>query len=81
MAEYVYLSPNHLDEKFENETGISIKECIIQERLNLACTPLTTASLPVNIISPKIGCSNFAYFSRVYRQIEGRIPSGERLED
>ncbi|MCC8085971.1 MAG: AraC family transcriptional regulator, partial [Clostridium sp.] len=81
LAEYVHLSPNYLNKKFKNETGISIKEYIIQEKLNLAHTLLTTTNLPVNIVSSKVGYSNFAYFSKIYKQVKGKTPSEERLKD
>lgn len=78
LADYVHLSSNYLTERFKKETGIAIKEYIIQEKLHLAQVLLTTTNLPVNIISSKVGYSNFAYFSKLYKQVTGKTPSEER---
>lgn len=78
LADYVHLSSNYLTKRFKKETGIAIKEYIIQEKLHLAQVLLTTTNLPVNIISSKVGYSNFAYFSKLYKQVTGKTPSEER---
>lgn len=81
LAEYVHLSPNYFNRRFENETGISIKGYIIQEKLSLAHTLPATTNLPANIVSSEVSYSSFAYFSKIYKQVKRKTPSEERLKD
>ncbi len=78
IAEYVHLNPDYLTRVFKKETGYSLKEYIIQQRMEEARLMLRNTALPISFIAAKVGYSNFAHFSYSYKKILGITPQEER---
>ena len=78
VASAFYMNADYLSRVFKNETGIPLKEYIIQRKMESAHQLLTTTELPVSVIASKLGYDNFSYFSQAYRKIMGISPSDER---
>lgn len=74
VAEYVHLSPDYLNRIFKKETGYSLKEYIIRQKMETARYLLTTTDLPIGIIAAKVGHNNFSHFSQTYKKVFGELP-------
>lgn len=80
VAAALFMNPDYLSRQFKNEKGISLKEYIIQRKMQSAQVLLRTTSLPVSIIASKLGYDNFSHFSQVYRKKMGISPTDERKQ-
>lgn len=78
VASALFVNADYLSRVFKNETGTSLKEHIIQRKMDAARMLLTTTELPVSVIASKLGYDNFSYFSQVYRRVMGASPTDER---
>lgn len=78
IARHVFLNPDYLSRIFKKETGVSLKEFVIQEKMKLAKGLLRTTSLPVSTIALRVGYSNFSHFSQTYKKAMGLTPEEER---
>lgn len=80
IATHFFLNPDYLSRMFKNETGYSLKEYIINKKMQSARMLLQTTLLPVNVIASKLGYDNYSYFSQVYRKTMGISPKDERKD-
>lgn len=80
IAEHVHLSQNHLARLFRKETGMSISEFILQERMKRAFQLLTGTQLAVGDIALKCGYENYSYFLTLFRRVSGMTPSQYRMK-
>ena len=78
IAASVYLTPDYVTKIFKEEMGISLKDYILQEKINLAKDWLHTTDLPIEEIAGRCGFTNFSHFSQVYKKIRGVSPKQER---
>jgi AraC family transcriptional regulator of arabinose operon len=63
---------------FKQEFGLSPIDYIIKERMRLAKRCLKNPALSITDICFKAGFSNLAYFTRMFRQLEGMTPTEYR---
>ncbi len=80
IAEHVSLNPDYLSRLFKKETGLSVSEYILGERMKMARDLLEKTNLPVGEIASRIGYTNFSHFSETFRKTEGVNPSRYRAE-
>lgn len=78
VASAFFMNPDYLSRLFKNEKGITLKEYIVQRKMQSAQVLLRTTSLPVSIIASKLGYDNFSHFSQAYRKKMGLSPTDER---
>ncbi|MGO4497180.1 response regulator [Paenibacillus sp. 2RAB27] len=78
IADYIGLSPDYLVKLFKKETGISISDYIVQERIHIAKELLAHSDLPVSSIAQAVGYSNFAYFSTTFKKEMTMTPQDYR---
>lgn len=78
IAREVYLNPNYLSRLFKSETGMSLKEFIVMEKMKLAQAMLKSTKLPISIIAMKVGYANFSHFSQVYKKTWNVTPAEDR---
>ncbi|MBP3961600.1 helix-turn-helix domain-containing protein [Paenibacillus lignilyticus] len=78
IAREVYLNPNYLSRLFKSETGTSLKEFIVTEKMKLAQAMLKSTKLPISIIAMKVGYANFSHFSQVYKKTYNVTPAEDR---
>ncbi len=81
LAEQVGLNPEYLTKLFKKKSGYTLKEYIVNEKLNAAKMLLTTTQLPVTIIAGNVGYGNYSNFSRSFRQTVGCTPLEYRKEN
>lgn len=74
IAEAIYLNPEYLSRLFKKETGGSLGEYIIAEKMRAAQSLLADTNIPVSLVASKVGYSNFSYFSQVFKKHTGFSP-------
>lgn len=79
LAEVVHLNPDYLNRIFKKETGSTLKEYVILQKMEEARSLLRTTNLPVSFIAAKVGYTNFAHFSTSYKKQFNCSPQEERL--
>jgi two-component system response regulator YesN len=78
IANHVYLSPDYLTRVFKKETGLSISDFVVHQRLDLAAGLLTNTDLSVAAVAAKVGYTNFSHFSRIFKKYMGISPAEYR---
>jgi two-component system response regulator YesN len=74
LADYVYLHPDYLSRLFRKETGRSLSDYILQERMKKAANLLLHSNEPVSQIALNLGYGNFSHFARMFKRIYGITP-------
>lgn len=74
IADAIYLNPEYLSRLFKRETGSSLNDYILTEKMRAAQSLLGDTNIPVSIIATKVGYSNFSYFSQVFKKYTGLSP-------
>ena len=80
VAEALHVTPNYLNRLFLKELGMPPKRYLIEQRMHLAYTLLSSTELTVQEISLKCGYRNQFAFSREFRLKYGRSPSEIRKD-
>lgn len=78
IADMVFLNPDHLSRLFKKETGLSISEYILWERINMAKELLGQKEIPVGVVAASVGYTNFSHFARIFKKYVGVGPSDYR---
>ncbi|CAN7362567.1 response regulator [Paenibacillus sp. LjRoot153] len=68
IADYFGLSPDHIVKVFKKETGNSINDYILQERIMIAKEMLTSTNISITNIAMAVGFTNFPYFSSIFKK-------------
>jgi len=68
IAHSVYLNPDYLTRIFKKETGLSISDYLLQQRMEIAAGLLVNTDMSVASIAGKIGYANFSHFSRMFKK-------------
>lgn len=80
IANHVYLNPDYLTRIFKKETGLSIFDYLLQQRLDMAAALLVNTDMSVGAIAGKIGYANFSYFSRIFKKYMHLNPAEYRAK-
>ncbi|MCM1123085.1 MAG: response regulator [Eubacterium sp.] len=78
VAASLFMNADYLSRLVKSETGVSLKEYIVKQKMEAAQILLKTTALPISIIASKFGYDNFSYFSQAYRRVMGVSPTAER---
>jgi len=78
IALHVHFNPDYLVRIFKKETGLSISEYIIQNRIKKAEELLVSSELSISDIALECGYSNFSYFSTLFKRVNGLSPNEYR---
>ncbi|WP_274364977.1 response regulator transcription factor [Paenibacillus thermotolerans] len=78
IADYIGLSPDYMVKLFKKETGLSITDYIVQERMSISKELLVKSDLPVSAIALAVGFTNFAYFSTIFKKETALTPQEYR---
>jgi len=68
LAKHVYLNPDYLDRIFKKDTGLSVTEYIVRERMSVAQRLLSKTNLPVHAVALQVGFTNFSHFARIFKK-------------
>lgn len=74
IAEAIFLNPEYLSRLFKKETGGSLNDYIVAEKMRVSQALLAETNIPVGIVASKVGYSNFSYFSQVFKKTTGMSP-------
>ncbi|WP_019004512.1 response regulator [Cohnella laeviribosi] len=74
IAEHVYLSPDYLSRLFRKETGQSLSDHLIEEKMNYAKQLLADSDKSVSEIAASVGYTNFSHFSKMFKKVTGMNP-------
>lgn len=74
LSKYVNLSPTYLSTFFKRETGGTISDFIKEERIQFAKRLIRQTNLTISTIAQNVGYDSLAYFSSVFRSVEGCTP-------
>ena len=78
LAELVHMNPDYLNRIFKRETGMTLGDYVLNEKMQIARNLLQTTTLPVSYVASRVGYENFSHFSRTYKRMFGISPSEER---
>lgn len=76
IAEFAGMNPEYLTKLFKKNMGCTLKEYIVNEKMESAKMLLSTTSLPVTLISSHVGYGNYSNFTRSFKQLVGCTPMG-----
>lgn len=74
LAKSVFMSPGYLSRAFKEEVGITLKEYILQKKIERAKELLLHKSTSVKIVSNSLGFKDSLYFSRIFKKKTGLSP-------
>lgn len=75
IAEHINFSPDYLGRIFKRETGLSLSEYIMEQKVERARELLDEDVDTIGNIAVRLGYSSFSYFSEVFRRLTGIAPS------
>lgn len=75
VSEHVYLNPVYFGRLFKNEVKMSFKRYVQNMRMEKAKELLTNDKYNISEICEKVGIPNPSYFSQVFKQYTGILPS------
>ena len=75
MAKELGYASYYLSKRFKEETGTSVNDYIKEEKINKAKLLFTRGDLTVNEVSERLSFSSPSYFSTVFKQYTGMLPS------
>ncbi|WP_164775410.1 response regulator transcription factor [Paenibacillus glycanilyticus] len=78
IAEQVFLNPDYLSRMFKKETGHSVSDYILLERIRAAKEMLSQTSVPISTIAASVGYTNFSHFAKIFKKYAGIGPSEYR---
>ncbi|OPH52200.1 hypothetical protein BC351_33250 [Paenibacillus ferrarius] len=78
LAELVHLNPAYLSRLFKKETGESLSEYILTEKMKLSQQLLRGSSKPISEIAQVAGYSNLSYFSKAFKKLFNVSPLAYR---
>ncbi len=74
LADTVYLTSDYLSHLFKKETGYSLTNYIIHERIEKAKILLTQKDMSIREVAAACGFDNVSYFSKQFRNLTGATP-------
>ncbi|MFD1956417.1 response regulator [Paenibacillus thailandensis] len=79
LADIVYLTPSYLSKLFKTETGETITDYIIRERIEHAKRLLREdIGLKTYMVGERVGYPDPAYFTKVFKKMTGKTPKEYR---
>ncbi len=81
LADTVYFTSDYLSHLFKKETGYSLTNYIIHERIERAKVLLAQNKLSIREVAAACGFDNVSYFSRQFRSMTGMTPREYRKQE
>jgi len=80
LASHVYLNPAYLSRMFKKETGLSLSDAIIQERVLEAKRMLEETENKITDIAENVGYTSLGSFSNLFKRMVGVTPQQYRAK-
>lgn len=75
VAEHIYLNPVYFGRVFKNTFHMTFKKYLMQQRMERAKVLLEQGKSSIGDICDYVGISNPSYFSQLFKQYTGKLPS------
>ncbi len=74
ISRQVHFNPDHMTRIFKKETGMTISDYIMNERLNIAKGLLSKSDMPVTAVALQAGYKSLSHFSTMFKKNTGKNP-------
>lgn len=74
LSDMFFMDSDYASRLFKKEYGISIKNYIINKRIEAAKELLASTNLPINIVAINVGYENYSYFTRLFKKVTNLTP-------
>lgn len=81
LARQFFINPDYLSRLFKKETGSSLQDYILKERIKKAKFLLETTNLSISEVHEQSGFSNSSYFSKVFKRETEMTPQEYRQRE
>lgn len=81
VAAEVYLNPIYFGRVFKNTQNMSFKQYLVEKRMELAKKLLAETEKSISVICEEVGIPNRSYFTQVFKQHTGMLPSEYKKEE
>lgn len=81
LSEYVHLNESYLSRLFHKETGMSLSDYILKERMKKAGELIAETDEPISEIANQLCYDNFSYFSKLFRKVYNVTPQEYRKKN
>ncbi len=78
LSEYVHLNESYLSRLFHKETGMSLSDYILQERMKKARELISETDKPIYGIANQLCYDNFSYFAKMFKKVYNITPQEYR---
>lgn len=78
LSEYVHLNESYLSRLFHKETGASLSDYILQERMKKASELIAETDNPIYGIANELCYDNFSYFAKMFKKVYNLTPQEYR---
>ena len=78
IADYLYLNKDYVNRIFTKEEGISLRQYIIRQRMELAGELLKDSGIPTADVAERVGYSDLSYFVKSFKKYYGITPAQYR---
>lgn len=75
VAKALNLSRSHCTKMFTKVYGLSPRQYVSKQKLNMAKELLVTSNFPIGVIAEKLGFQSASHFSRQFRRWTGQSPT------
>lgn len=68
IAAQTFLNPDYLSRIFKRETGFSISDYLLQERIRMAAELITKTKMPISQVAGSVGYTNLSHFTTIFKK-------------
>lgn len=80
VATHIYLNPVYFGRVFKNIHKMTFKQYVLKKRMGLAKQLILEGNDSITVIGEKVGIPNSSYFTQVFKQYTGKLPSEYKKE-
>lgn len=80
VASHIYLNPVYFGRVFKNMFHVTFKKYLLQKRMEKAKRLLEEGNGSIGMICEQVGIGNPSYFSHLFKQYTGKLPSEYKKE-
>lgn len=80
VAAEIYLNPVYFGRVFKNSQNMSFKQYVLMKRMELAKRLILEGKESITAVGERVGIPNRSYFTQVFKQYTGMLPSEYRKE-
>jgi two-component system response regulator YesN len=81
IAAEFFLAPEYLSKMYKKQTGLSLKDYIIEYRIEQSKILLKKGDMQIGDVAEAVGFENFTYFSTIFKKYTGLSPNQYRKQE